>query len=200
MAQRSYPDCFSAFCCERILSRFSASQEERLQAFIDTTTDYYAILQLKRVDETLSERFASRRELEKIGRVPEYDHYEVIYVSPLYPDITDGSALDNLYMKFNTNLPQDYRGHSLSVSDIVALKQDNKVTCHYVDSLGFWELKDFIPPENYLKNAEMSLEDDYGMIDGVINNGKASVLEQLKETTSKGREKKLSFPTEREIE
>ena len=178
----------------------NASQEERLQAFIDTTTDCYAILQLKRVDETLSERFASRRELEKIGRVPEYDHYEVIYVSPLYPDITDGSVLDNLYMKFNTNLPQDYQGHSLSVSDIVALKQDNKVTCHYVDSLGFWELKDFIPPENYLKNAEMTLEDDYGMIDGVINNGKASVLEQLKETTSKGREKKLSFPTEREIE
>ena len=130
----------------------------------------------------------------------DFDHYEVIYVSPLYPDITDGSVLDNLYMKFNTNLPQDYRGHSLSVSDIVALKQDNKVTCHYVDSLGFWELKDFIPPENYLKNAEMSLEDDYGMIDGVINNGKASVLEQLKETTSKTSEKKLSFPIEREIE
>ncbi len=178
----------------------NASQEERLQAFIDTTTDCYAVLQLKRVDETLSERFASRRELEKIGRVPEYDHYEVIYVSPLYPDIIDGSVLDNLYMKFNTNLPQDYRGHSLSVSDIVALKQDNKVTCHYVDSLGFWELKDFIPPENYLKNAEMSLEDDYGMIDGVINNGKASVLEQLKEIASKTSEKKLSFPSEREIE
>lgn len=178
----------------------NASQEERLQAFIDTTTDCYAILQLKRVDETLSERFASKRELEKIGRVPEYDHYEVIYVSPLYPDITDGSVLDNLYMKFNTNLPQDYRGHSLSVSDIIVLKQDNKVTCHYVDSLGFWELKDFIPPENYLKNAEMSLEDDYGMIDGVINNGKASVLEQLKEKTSKTSEKKLSFSTEREIE
>ena len=178
----------------------NASHEERLQAFIDTTTDCYAILQLKHLDETIPERFASRRELERLGRVPEYDHYEVIYVSSLYPDITDGSVLDNLFMKFNIDIPHDYRGHSLSVSDIIVLKQDNKVTCHYVDSLGFWELKDFIIPENYLKNAEMSLEDDYGMIDGVINNGKASVLEQLKETTLKSSEKKLSLPTEREIE
>ena len=62
-------------------------------------------------------------------------------------------------------------GHSLSVSDIVALKQDGKVSYHYCDSMGFQELPAFQKPENYLKAAEMSMEDDYGMIDGIINNG-----------------------------
>lgn len=84
--------------------------------------------------------------------------------------------------------PDDFTGHSLSVSDIVALRQNGVVSCHYVDSIGFQELPGFLKPENYLKAAEMAMEDDYGMIDGVINNGKkeepvekASVLDQLKE-------------------
>ncbi|MBR3126381.1 MAG: DUF4316 domain-containing protein, partial [Mogibacterium sp.] len=63
--------------------------------------------------------------------------------------------------------PEDFRGHSLSVSDIVAIRQNGIVSCHYVDSIGFKELPDFLKPENYLKNAEMAMEDDYGMIDGI---------------------------------
>jgi hypothetical protein len=90
------------------------------------------------------------------------------------------------------NRPEDFRGHSLSVSDIVALKVDGVVSSHYVDSIGFQELPDFIRRENYLKNAEMALEDDYGMIDGIINNGskqemgddRPSVLEQLKQLSA----------------
>ena len=76
----------------------------------------------------------------------------------------------------------------MSVGDIVALKISGKVSCHFVDSVGFKELPDFLIPENYLKNAEIAMEDDYGMIDGIINNGKlsaveerSSVREQLKE-------------------
>ncbi len=45
------------------------------------------------------------------------------------------------------------------------------LSCHYCDSIGFAEIPDFIKPENYLKNAEMAMEDDYGMVDGIINNG-----------------------------
>ncbi len=82
----------------------------------------------------------------------------------------------------------DFTGHSLSVSDIVALRENGEVSCHYVDSVGFKELPGFLKSENYLKNAEMAMEDDYGMLDGIVNNGKKeepaekqSVLEQLKE-------------------
>ena len=80
------------------------------------------------------------------------------------------------------------RADNMSVSDIVALKVAGEVSFHYVDSVGFQKLENFMKSENYLKNAEMAMEDDYGMIDGIINNGKASgleerpsVLEQLKE-------------------
>ena len=54
----------------------------------------------------------------------------------------------------------------MSVSDIVAIKRDGKVSCHYCDSFGFAEVPGFLP-DNPLKNAEMAVEDDYGMIDGI---------------------------------
>ncbi|MCC8151341.1 MAG: DUF4316 domain-containing protein [Lachnospiraceae bacterium] len=97
--------------------------------------------------------------------------------------------MEGLYEQFNLARPEDFRGHSLSVSDIVALRQNGVVSSHYVDSIGFREVPGFIRPENYLKNAEMAMEDDYSMLDGIVNNGKKepdrderpSVLEQLKE-------------------
>lgn len=97
--------------------------------------------------------------------------------------------MEGLYEQFNLARPEDFRGHSLSVSDIVALRQNGVVSSHYVDSIGFREVPGFIRPESYLKNAEMAMEDDYDMVgDGIINNGRRderderpSVLEQLKE-------------------
>ena len=81
------------------------------------------------------------------------------------------------------------------------------VSCHYVDSIGFAELPDFIRRENYLKNAEMMLEDDYGMLDGIVNNGpkqelpkeRPSILEQLKQPSPPGRqESPVKKTTERD--
>ena len=125
--------------------------------------------------------------LHRHGKEPDIDHYEIVYTADL-PTFTDRDVmLESLYTKFNIDHPADFTGHSLSVSDIVALKTGGVVSCHYVDSVGFTELKDFLRAGNHLKNAEMTLEDDYGMIDGIINNGKAgaeserpSVLEKLK--------------------
>lgn len=164
------------------------SHEEKLEAFLETANDSYAILQIRYTEETIPERFMSRSALQRMGKEPELDHYEVVYIAPLEPFSNQDYMLESLYTKFNIYHPEDFRGHSLSVSDIVALKQNGVVSCHYVDSFGFAELPGFMKPENYLKNAEMAMEDDYGMIDGVINNGKSpateektSVLEKLKE-------------------
>lgn len=165
---------------------------QRMEAFLDSTTDSYAILQLRRSEETVYERFASMRELERMGQEPDIDHYEVVYVGALTLTGTQTDTLEGIFTQFNVNRPEDFRGHSLSVSDIVALKVDGVVSSHYVDSIGFQELPDFIRRENYLKNAEMALEDDYGMIDGIINNGskqemgddRPSVLEQLKQLSA----------------
>lgn len=138
---------------------------EKLQAFLDSTTDAYAILQLRRTDETVYERFESYEALKRQGKEPNIDHYDVVYVAPLSSYTDQTAMLEGLYTKFNVERPEDFRGHSLSVSDIVALKTDAVVSFHYVDSIGFQELQGFMKPENYLKNAEMAMEDDYGMLD-----------------------------------
>lgn len=155
--------------------------QDKLSAFVDSTTNSYAILQLRRTDDTVLERFESLEALHRQGKEPEFDHYDLVYVGTLPPFTDQARMLEDLYVKFNLYHPEDFRGHSMSVSDIVALNVGGVVSSHYVDSIGFKELPDFL--DNYLKNAEMALEDDYGMIDGVINNGPKetpSVLEQLK--------------------
>ena len=101
------------------------------------------------------------------------ESYELVYSASLPPtDVRDqGSILEGLYAKFNLDRPEDFHGHSLSVSDVIVLKQKGQVTSYYTDSFGFQKLPDFIPPENALRNAEMMMEDDLNMIDGIINNG-----------------------------
>ena len=137
------------------------------QRFLNSPTDSMAIYQLRR-DAPVELRFAN---LGSLAVPPDPANYEAIYTSEVYPDDDTGRILENFYYIFNDERPGDFVGHSLSVSDIVALKQDGKVSYHYCDSMGFQELPAFQKPENYLKAAEMSMEDDYGMIDGIINNG-----------------------------
>lgn len=160
----------------------------KMDTFLDESADRYAILQLRYSDETAERRFLSIKNLKDLGMEPEIDHYELVYTAPLLPYKDHNVMLEEIYTKFNVARPEDFTGHSLSVSDIVAIQQNGVVTCHYVDSIGFMELPHFMKPENYLRNAAMAMEDDYGMIDGIINNGRKyeteerdSVLEQLKE-------------------
>ena len=137
------------------------------QRFLNSPTDSMAIYQLRR-DAPVELRFAN---LGSLAAPPDPANYEAIYTREVYPDDDTGRILENFYYIFNDERPGDFVGHSLSVSDIVALKQNGKVSYHYCDSTGFQELPAFQKPENYLKAAEMSMEDDYGMIDGIINNG-----------------------------
>ena len=137
------------------------------QRFLNSPTDSMAIYQLRR-DAPVELRFAN---LGSLAAPPDPANYEAVYTREVYPDDDTSRILENFYYIFNDERPGDFVGHSLSVSDIVALKQDGKVSYHYCDSMGFQELPAFQKPENYLKAAEMSMEDDYGMIDGIINNG-----------------------------
>ena len=96
------------------------------------------------------------------------------------------AMLESLFSRFNTERPQDFQGHSLSVSDVIALKLVSHVTCYYTDSFGFEKLPDFLSRdelfrENYLHNAEMLLEDDYNMLDGIVNNGPREGVSQARE-------------------
>ena len=142
-------------------------QEQREQAFLNHAADCFAIYQVKHTDDLRFIHYESLESLQKQGQKPEKGNYDLVYTGPL----PEGATLDSLFEKFNIDHPADYRHPSMSVSDIVALKQDGVVSSYYVDSFGFAKLPAFFEKENYLKNAELAMEDDANMIDGIINNG-----------------------------
>ena len=145
------------------------------QAFLTGTEDGFLLLQLRDTPDLTELRFENMEYLQKNGLSAAYENYTAVYSDSLQAGKAQGETLDDIYTRFNVDRPEDFTGHSLSVSDIIVLRQQGRVSCHYVDSFGFQELSQFLP-ENYLKNAEMTMEDDYGMIDGIINNGKSAAV------------------------
>ena len=213
--------------------------------------DTFSIYQLKPGDSTRDYRFEPLDAIRNNGLSVKPENYEQVYTAPL----TAQDSLESIYTRFNIDHPADFKGHSLSVSDIVVLHQDGKDTAHYCDRFGFSQVPEFLQPEraaevtiptpdqmatqerintprgsfcvtnmtreqmevagygvhhqsddgkylimgngtrafaipaqqqpeqdNPLRTAEMTLEDDYGMIDGVINNGRrGEELEKAKE-------------------
>ena len=148
-----------------------SEQADTEKLFLENPQDAFLIYQIRRGGELDAYRFMNYDYLQSKGVTPERGGYDAIYTGGLADYGNARTNLDMIYQRFNVDHPADFKGHSLSVSDIVALKQNGVVSCHYVDSIGFRELPNFLKPENYLKNAEMAMEDDYGMIDGIINNG-----------------------------
>lgn len=152
-------------------------QEQREQAFLSHGGDCFAIYQVKQDDTFAWMRFLSLDGLERTGVGVERNNYDLIYTGSL----PENATTESIYEKFNIDRPADYHTHSLSVSDIVAIRRDGALSCHYCDSFGFKEIPGFIQQENPLKNAEMTIEDDLGMIDGVINNGKHPTVAELEQ-------------------
>lgn len=226
--------------------------------------DTFSIYQLKSGNETLDYRFEPLDAIRNNGLSVKPENYEQVYTAPL----TEKDSLESIYTRFNIDRPADFKGHSLSVSDIVVLHQDGKDTAHYCDRFGFSQVPEFLQPEraaevtiptpdqmatqerintprgsfcvtnmtreqmevagygvhhqsddgkylimgngtrafavlaeqpekdNPLRTAEMTLEDDYGMIDGVINNGRRG--EELEKAQEHAEQTKPEKPSIRE--
>ena len=144
--------------------------------FMERPEPVMAIYQLKETapPELLFER------LDRLDNPPARENYDCVYVREVNPYLSTHDVLEQQFQIYNTGRPDDFTGHSLSVSDIVALKRGGEISYHYVDAFGFREVPNFQRPGNYLKSAEMAVEDDYGMIDGIINNGKAASVQDEK--------------------
>ena len=169
---------------EKVLER-QEHQLEREQAFLAHEGCCFAIYQVSR-DDPQNVRFMNLDWLQSHNLAVDRSNYDLIYTAPLNGSGSTMEQLETLYEQFNLKKPVDFHSPSLSVSDIVAIKQDGKVSCHYCDSVGFTEIPGFLP-DNPLKNAEMMLEDDYGMIDGIINNGpKEPTVAQLEQQARSG--------------
>ena len=170
---------------EKVMER-QEHQQEREQAFLSQNRDCFAIYQVKPTDELRDIRYEGMDWLRSIGQAVKRENYDLVYTAPLEPCNSPQAAVEQLYHQFNNDHPADYHHPSMSVSDIVAIKQDGKVSCHYCDSSGFTQISGFLP-ENPLKNAEMAVEDDYGMIDGIINNGaKEPTVAELEQQARSG--------------
>ena len=205
--------------------------EQEAEKAAEPDKDTFSIYQLKRGDETRDFRFEPYDRLQAAGNVVDKTNYELVYSAELTP----GTSLEDIYTRFNIDHPKDFKGHSLSVSDVVVLHQNGQDTAHYVDSFGYKNVPEFLqeqkqltpdeletgetiktprgtfyvtdmsheqmeaagygfhhqsddgkyfimgngtrafaiaaePPENYLKTAEQTTEQNYNMIDGQINN------------------------------
>lgn len=105
--------------------------------------DTYCIYQLKQGDEMHDYCFASMSELQQRGLVVTSENYEKVYEAPK----TESDTLDSIYYKFNMEHPADFRGHSLSVSDVIVFHENGVDTAHYVDSFGFTAVPEFLSPK-----------------------------------------------------
>lgn len=102
--------------------------------------DTFSIYQLKHGDETRDLRFEPYDRLQATGNVVDKANYELVYSAELTP----GTSLEDIYTRFNIDHPKDFKGHSLSVSDVVVLHQDGQNTAHYVDSFGYKSVPEFL--------------------------------------------------------
>ncbi|MFQ9166988.1 MAG: YodL domain-containing protein, partial [Faecalibacterium prausnitzii] len=127
--------------------------------------DSFSIYQLRNEDSTRDYRFEPYDRLQAAGWTVDKANYTEVYAAPL----AAGTTLEDIYRTFNVDHPADFKGHSLSVSDVVVLHQNGQDTAHYCDSVGFQQVPEFLR-ENPLRTAELSTEQNENMIDGVLNN------------------------------
>lgn len=134
---------------------------DKEKAFIDSNSNAFAIYQLKDNEELRNYRFTGTKELESLGLSIDRENYNLIYVGKLGENLSINHTLNEIYEQFNIAHPQDFKGHSLSVSDVVSLNIDGVVSSHFVDSFGFEEQPLF------LRNAEVEdlIGKDYFFID-----------------------------------
>ena len=144
----------------------AAGYEAPAQEAAPEPGDSFSIYQVPAGPDGRDFRYRSYEELQAAGLAVDRKNYELVYTAPL-----DGkTTLENIYRTFNTDdRPADFRGHSLSVSDVVVINRGGKEEAHYCDSIGFTPVPEFMQ-ESHIKTAEMSTEQNYNMIDGTLNN------------------------------
>ena len=111
--------------------------------------DTFSIYQIKGGDETRDFRFEPYDRLQAAGNVVDRANYELVYSAPLAPE----TSLEDIYTRFNIDHPKDFKGHSLSVSDVVVLHQDGQDAAHFVDSVGFREVPEFLQEQKQLMSS-----------------------------------------------
>ena len=127
-----------------------AQAQEAVQT-VTPDKDTFSIYQLKQGDETRDFRFEPYDRLQAAGNTVDKANYELVYSA----ELTTGTSLEDIYTRFNIDHPKDFKGHSLSVSDVVVLHQNGQDTAHYVDSFGYKEVPEFLQEQKQLTPDEL---------------------------------------------
>ena len=204
-------------------AKLSDNQINKEAQLLYGSSDKYGIYQLKHNPELNHLRFEGTESLKRMGITKDnFDaikpgNYELIYVGELseLQEQIEGETLEAIYEKFNIDHPEDYRGHSLSVSDIVVLHQNGENSAHFVDSFGFTGLPDFMqtlegvkeqeaeidisgqdvqksePEKQEKETSDNTLEDGDEIID--LGDEKEQVLADMKKSLEIGEETELAF-------
>ena len=114
--------------------------------------DTFSIYQIKGGDETRDFRFEPYDRLQAAGNVVDKANYELVYSAPLAPE----TSLEDIYTRFNIDHPKDFKGHSLSVSDVVVLHQNGQDAAHFVDSVGFRQVPEFLQEQKQLTPDDLT--------------------------------------------
>ena len=130
---------------DAVLQRAEKTLAERTKAQ-EPDRDSFSIYQLKRGDETRDLRFEPYDRLTATGHAVDPANYDLIYSAPLAP----GTSLEAIFTRFNIDHPKDFKGHSLSVSDVVVLHQNGQDAAHFVDSVGFRQVPEFLQEQKQL--------------------------------------------------
>lgn len=189
------------------LEESAAGKEEQL---LHSTSDMYGIYQLKHELELKQFRFEGTESLKRMGITKDNfdaikpENYTLVYVGELseLQRQTQGATLEAIFEKFNFDHPEDFRGHSLSVSDIVVIHQDGQNTAHFVDSFGYTEISDFLR-EQTTEKEEVQDTSGYDVQksvpeineDEIIDLGDETeqVLAEMKKSLENGKETELAF-------
>lgn len=193
-----------------MLTELEESAAEKEEQLLYSATDMYGIYQLKHKPELRHLRFEGTESLKRM-RITKYnfdaikpENYLPIYVGELseLERQTQGATLEAIFQKFNLDHPEDFRGHSLSVSDIVVLRQNGQNTAHFVDSFGYTELPDFfreqIPEKEEVQDTSgHNVQKQEPEMDGdeIIDLGDETeqVLAEMKKTLESNQENELAF-------
>ena len=150
--------------------------------------DVFGIYQLKDGYGMRDYHFEPYDRLQAAGLSVDATNYDLIYTAELTP----GTSLEDIYTRFNIDHPKDFKGHSLSVSDIVVLHQNGENTAHYVDSFGYKEVPEFLHGQNPMKHIEDTIEQNDNHFDGIINNTPTPTADELEAKARSGEQISLA--------
>jgi len=167
------------------VERHEWEQTEEYKDALDRQ-DSFELYQVKQGEQYRDFLFERYDRLQSAGLSVDRDNYDLVYSAPLTGIGTTGRKLENIYQQFTMDHPADFSGHSLSVSDIVALKLSGNVSYHYCDSFGFQALPGFYSGKNHLRAVEDAIEQNDNNLDGIINNTQTPSVAELESQVKSG--------------